>query len=636
MHRFRTLTFTIALCVTLWSTTAALAQNTINYAQSILVSLDGNTISSYVFNANPGDQITIHTLPMSPGLQSQITLSGTQGELATAQDSLTHRIIFEGSYTITISPTNNNSGQLALTLNRREPQDAIELSNNQGLLAPLSPDTPTLFFFYPDPANDLTLCIQAETPEVDFGGYLYDGNGSQIASLNHSIPKAEYTIPAEASNDISRYYEVELFPTQPDATGNVVVGLNTCDATTQLDAATTSDTFIPTTPPANNNISIPTTTPSGNTAAEEPTKAITDLVTAEPTINMTNEPSEVVTEPAIEVPLPEATAPVPEVCLDSDGDSVCDVDDFCPDEPGIFEGCPDPNTNGDLPTFDSCPSDPNAIGDCLDTDGDGFHDGVDLCLTVAGPFDGCPDTDGDGFHDGIDRCVEIFSEVLRGCPEDDEDGDGFPNAVDLCEEQSGIFEGCPDSDGDGFHDGIDQCDFSFADIAPGCPDIDGDGVHDGEDLCPDLPIGLAENGRGCPDLRDDDGDGSPNFADECPQQYGSINGCPDIDGDGFPDEQDLCPFDPGPVDGCNDSDQDGRHDGIDECPFDFYQYGVGCPDTDRDGIFDRDDQCVDVRGDAPTGCPDQDGDGIPDASDRCVDIAGDPSLSGCPGINTNP
>jgi OOP family OmpA-OmpF porin len=172
---------------------------------------------------------------------------------------------------------------------------------------------------------------------------------------------------------------------------------------------------------------------------------------------------------------------------DRDGDGVPDLEDACPDVPGLaqFKGCPD-------------------------TDGDGVPDNEDACPNDPGPKEtqGCPvskDTDGDGIPDDIDRC-----------PLDSEDFDGFQDE-----------DGCPDpdNDGDGIVDKADACPNEPGPIENrGCPvlDRDGDGVPDGEDLCPDQP-GPKET-QGCPDR---DGDGIPDRLDRCPDQFGPPpDGCP--------------------------------------------------------------------------------------------------------------
>jgi outer membrane protein OmpA-like peptidoglycan-associated protein len=151
------------------------------------------------------------------------------------------------------------------------------------------------------------------------------------------------------------------------------------------------------------------------------------------------------------------TVPVeaPVVLADTDGDGIADIDDACPEVPGIVE-------------FNGCP----------DTDGDGIEDSKDECPTVAGvaEFNGCPDTDGDGIPDIKDACPnEKGIAKFGGCPDPDRDGDGVVNDKDKC----------PDTPG------------SIA--AYGCPDRDGDGVADASDKCPDV-AGPATN-QGCPDLK---------------------------------------------------------------------------------------------------------------------------------------
>jgi hypothetical protein len=66
---------------------------------------------------------------------------------------------------------------------------------------------------------------------------------------------------------------------------------------------------------------------------------------------------------------------------------------------------------------------------------------------------------------------------------------------------------------------------------------------------------------------DSDGDGIPDFRDQC------VGDCAaDFDHDGIPDANDACPLlaedghSPFPSDGCPDTDFDGVHDGIDKCP----------------------------------------------------------------------
>ncbi len=109
--------------------------------------------------------------------------------------------------------------------------------------------------------------------------------------------------------------------------------------------------------------------------------------------------------------------------------------------------------------------------------------------------------------------------------------------------------------------------------------------------------------------KDTDGDGVLDKDDECPDVYGTVNGCPDRDGDGVADKDDKCPDTPGEKD------------------------LAGCPknakDTDGDGFPDSVDECPKVKG-TIKGCPDRDGDGIPDKDDECPDEKGRKELKGCP------
>jgi hypothetical protein len=82
--------------------------------------------------------------------------------------------------------------------------------------------------------------------------------------------------------------------------------------------------------------------------------------------------------------------------VDSDNDNVPDIEDDCPNIPGLAatKGCPD-------------------------SDGDGIPDHLDDCPTVAGivQFKGCPDTDLDGIPDNKDVCpYEAGPASNNGCP----------------------------------------------------------------------------------------------------------------------------------------------------------------------------------------------------------------------------
>jgi outer membrane protein OmpA-like peptidoglycan-associated protein len=139
--------------------------------------------------------------------------------------------------------------------------------------------------------------------------------------------------------------------------------------------------------------------------------------------------------------------------------------------------------------------------------------------------------------------------------------------------------------------------------------------------------------------RDRDGDGIPDYDDECPTSaedfdgFQDEDGCPDMDndGDGIVDELDSCPdeaedFDGmDDADGCpeeNDQDKDGILDVNDNCvhqpeDFDGFEDKDGCPDVDndQDGILDVDDRCMN---NAETFNNYQDEDGCPDVAPKAV------------------
>ncbi len=143
-------------------------------------------------------------------------------------------------------------------------------------------------------------------------------------------------------------------------------------------------------------------------------------------------------------------------------------------------------------------------------------------------------------------------------------------------------------------------------------------------------------------VRDKDGDGVPDAADECkntpPGDKVDAKGCTlkDADGDGVLDDVDQCKDTPAgdKVDakGCSlpkDADGDGVLDDVDQCkdtPAGDKVDAKGCSlpkDADGDGVNDDVDQCKDTpAGDKvdAKGCSlpkDADGDGVNDDKDRC-------------------
>lgn len=113
--------------------------------------------------------------------------------------------------------------------------------------------------------------------------------------------------------------------------------------------------------------------------------------------------------------------------------------------------------------------------------------------------------------------------------------------------------------------------------------------------------------------KDNDGDGTPDKSDKCPDIAGPVKllGCPDTDNDGITDPEDKCPGEAGAID------------------------NLGCPDTDkdRDAILDKNDKCPEIPGlSRYQGCPvpDKDGDAVNDEEDKCPDIKGIKEKNGCP------
>lgn len=198
---------------------------------------------------------------------------------------------------------------------------------------------------------------------------------------------------------------------------------------------------------------------------------------------------------------------------DSDNDGVLDVDDACPEIPGLrkHKGCPPPDKDGDgfLDDEDKCPNEPE--------DFDGYQDN-----------DGCPekedaDSDNDGILDQDDKCPtdpedrDGFKDD-DGCPDRDNDADGVPDTTDKCptvaEDADGFedMDGCPDldNDQDGFQDDVDKCpndkeDRDQFEDDDGCPDLDNDkdGIKDVDDRCPNQPETMngVTDEDGCPDKK---------------------------------------------------------------------------------------------------------------------------------------
>ena len=106
-------------------------------------------------------------------------------------------------------------------------------------------------------------------------------------------------------------------------------------------------------------------------------------------------------------------------------------------------------------------------------------------------------------------------------------------------------------------------------------------------------------------LKDADGDGAPDFRDNCPVTINTDQADTDMDGVG-----DACDNCPGAANaGQTDTDGDGVGDACDNCPG---AANAGQTDMDGDGVGDACDNCPNA---ANAGQTDTDGDGAGDACD---------------------
>lgn len=138
---------------------------------------------------------------------------------------------------------------------------------------------------------------------------------------------------------------------------------------------------------------------------------------------------------------------------DTDGDGIYDLEDDCPETPGLaeFNGCPDTDGDGIEDRQDACPNTPGLaeFNGCADTDGDGIADPQDACPTVVGlaSMNGCPDSDSDGITDADDACpTEAGPKANKGCPWPDTDADSVLDKDDECPKIPGTVanKGCPE------------------------------------------------------------------------------------------------------------------------------------------------------------------------------------------------
>jgi len=274
---------------------------------------------------------------------------------------------------------------------------------------------------------------------------------------------------------------------------------------------------------------------------------------------------------------------------DNDGDGVTNESDNCPlfantdqtdtDSDGSGNACDDDDDNdGILDTGDNCALTANT--DQTDTDQDAAGDACD------------PDKDEDGITNEVDNCPLVAND-----DQTDADSDGIGNACDTDNDNDSILnaaDNCP------LDANADQADTDVDGLGDVCDsDRDGDTVANASDNCPDdantdqANIDNDTLGDACdPDI---DGDGALNAVDNCPSAAnadqtdtdsdGAGNACdPDIDNDGTPNETDVCPL----VATHTDTDSDGTPDCADQCPNDPQKTapgacGCGTADTDANG-----------------------------------------------------
>jgi subtilisin family serine protease len=171
---------------------------------------------------------------------------------------------------------------------------------------------------------------------------------------------------------------------------------------------------------------------------------------------------------------------------DTDGDTVIDVIDACPNDiapdPGLPEGCPIPDQDADTVAdwYDNCDDDDNPDQADLDQDDLG-----DICDT---------DVDGDNLQNQADNCPNVANPSQRDRP----DGDGQGDACDSDRDNDGVAnsgDACPETYAPGTSNGCIPSNPPPPGPPPPPADSDRDGMADVSDACPGVP---AATPNGCP------------------------------------------------------------------------------------------------------------------------------------------
>lgn len=137
--------------------------------------------------------------------------------------------------------------------------------------------------------------------------------------------------------------------------------------------------------------------------------------------------------------------------LDSDGDTVPDAKDNCPDKPNADQLDSDNDDVGDACDLPSCGNNTPEVGEACDDGNKVKGDGCENDCTVS------VDEDGDGVYESIDNCPGLSNPPpAAGQPQADLDGDGVGDACDYAE--------C----GNEFLEGTEQCDDGNSDSGDGC------------------------------------------------------------------------------------------------------------------------------------------------------------------------